>query len=303
MISAGCKSTSILDLIGNTPLIEIKNISVNKNVRILSKAEWFNPGGSVKDRAALRMIEDAEKSGELTHDKIIIDSTSGNTGIAYAMIGAVKGYKVELFVPAGCSEERKKVLKAYGAEVHYTDPLEGSDGAILEAREKYNSDPEKYFKPDQYNNPSNWKAHYDGMAKEIIEQTAGEITHFVAGVGTTGTLVGTSKRLLEYNPKIKIYSVEPDNGFHGIEGWKHLDTSIVPGIYDSSVIDQIFRVSTDESYDMTKRLAKEEGLLVGLSSGAVFKSCLDLSAKIESGTIVTVFPDSGERYLSTPVWR
>ncbi|RYX93681.1 pyridoxal-phosphate dependent enzyme, partial [bacterium] len=198
---------------------------------------------------------------------------------------------------------RKKVLKAYGAEVYYTDPLEGSDGAILEAREKYNSDPEKYFKPDQYNNPSNWKAHYDGMAKEIIEQTNGEITHFVAGVGTTGTLVGTSKRLLEYNPKIKIYSVEPDNGFHGIEGWKHLDTSIVPGIYDSSVIDQILRVSTDESYDMTKRLAKEEGLLVGLSSGAVFKSCLDLSAKIDSGTIITVFPDSGERYLSTPVWR
>lgn len=303
MVISNCQSTSILNLIGNTPLLEIKNIYVNKNVRIFAKAEWFNPGGSVKDRAALRMIEDAQKSGELTKDKTIIDSTSGNTGIAYAMIGAVKGYKVELFVPSGCSEERKKVLKAYGAFVNYTDPLEGSDGAILEAREKYNSNRDNYYKPDQYNNPGNWKAHYDTTAKEILAQTNGELTHFVAGVGTTGTLVGTSRRLLEYNPQIKIYSSEPDNGFHGIEGWKHLESSIVPGIYDESVLNGKYGVSTDDAYDLTRRLAKEEGLLVGLSSGAVLKSCLDLSLTIDSGIIVTVFPDSGERYLSTPVWR
>ena len=229
MVITDLKSISLLETIGNTPLIEIKKLikDINPKVRIFAKAEWFNPGGSVKDRAALRMIEDAEKKGLLYPEKTILDSTSGNTGIAYAMIGAIKGYPVELFVPGSCSNERKKILQAYGAVVHYTDPLEGSDGAIISAREHYQQNPEKYYKPDQYNNPSNWLAHYDTTGKEIINQTDGQVTHFVAGIGTTGTLMGTGKRLKDYNHRIKVYGVEPDNGFHGIEGWKHLPTSIV----------------------------------------------------------------------------
>jgi cysteine synthase B len=299
------RKTSILDYIGNTPLLEIKNITgnLNKKVKIFAKAEWFNPGGSVKDRPALRMIEDAERDGSLTKGKTIIDSTSGNTGIAYAMIGAVKGYPVELFVPASCSEERKRILKAYGAIVNYTDPMEGSDGAIIEARNKYLEKPEKYFKPDQYNNPSNWLAHYEGTGPEILEQTEGQITHFIASTGTSGTVVGTGKRLKEFNPGIKVYSLEPDSGFHGIEGLKHLPTSIIPGIYDDKNIDGIIRVNTEDAYDMTIRLASEEGIFAGQSSGAVMKACLDLAGKLDKGVIVTVFPDGGSRYLSTNLWR
>jgi cysteine synthase B len=305
MLETMKKNSSILDYIGNTPLLEIRNLTsrINKNVRIFAKAEWFNPGGSVKDRPALRMIEDAEKEGVLTPGKTIIDSTSGNTGIAYAMIGAVKGYPVELFVPNSCSEERKRILKAYGATVNYTDPLEGSDGAIIEARNKYEGQPERYYKPDQYNNPSNWLAHYDGTGPEIISQTGGEVTHFIASVGTSGTIVGTGKRLKEYDRGIKVYSLEPDSGFHGIEGLKHLPTSIVPGIYDDSFLDGILRVSTEDAYDMTIRLAREEGIFVGQSSGAVMKACLDLAGEIDKGVIVTVFPDGGGRYLSTNLWR
>jgi cysteine synthase B len=305
MLETSRKNASLLDYIGNTPLIEIKNLTrdLNKQVQIFAKAEWFNPGGSVKDRPALRMIEDAEKSGVLKPGKTIIDSTSGNTGIAYAMIGAVKGYPVELFVPASCSEERKRILKAYGATVNYTDPLEGSDGAIIEAKLKYEADPEKYYKPDQYNNPSNWLAHYEGTGPEIIRQTDGQLTHFIASVGTTGTIVGTGKRLKEFNSNIKVYSLEPDSGFHGIEGLKHLPTSMVPGIYDESFLDGILRVSTEDAYDMTIKLAREDGIFVGQSSGAVMKACLDLASEIDKGIIVTVFPDGGSRYLSTNLWR
>ena len=257
------KPFSLLSSIGNTPLIKIQHMTRHlKGVQIFAKAEWLNPGGSVKDRAGLRIIEDGERSGQLTQDKIILDSTSGNTGIAYAMIGAIKGYRVELVVPANVSEERKKALKAYGAKLILTDPLLGSDGALLEAKRIYEANPHRYFKGDQYNNPSNWRAHYETTGVEIIQQSKGKITHFVAGVGTGGTLTGAGRRLKEYNPHIRIFGVQPDSGFHGIEGLKHIETAIRPGIYDESVLGGTFFVKTEDAYGMTVRLAKEEGLWV-----------------------------------------
>jgi cysteine synthase B len=228
----------------------------------------MNPGGSVKDRPALRMIEEGERSGLLTRDKVILDSTSGNTGIAYAMIGAAKGYRVKLVMPTNVSEERKQLVTAYGAEIQYSDALEGSDGAILLARELRDADPDRYFMPDQYNNDANWRAHYDGTGLEVWEQTGGRVTHFIAGLGTSGTFVGTSRRLKELNPQVRCISVEPDEPWHGLEGLKHMESSIVPGIYDPSIADVNIGVSTEAAYEVARRLATTEGILIGHSSGA-----------------------------------
>ena len=288
---------SLLSSIGNTPLIKIRKVTKNlKRVQVFAKAEWLNPGGSVKDRAGLKIIEDGERSGQLTWDKIILDSTSGNTGIAYAMVGAIKGYRVELVVPANISEERKKALEAYGVKLIFTDPLMGSDGALLEAKKIYESNPDQYFKADQYNNPSNWWAHYETTGVEVFQQSKGRVTHFVAGVGTGGTLIGTGRRLKEYNPGIKIFGVQPDNGFHGIEGLKHIETAIRPGIYDETILDGTFFVKTEDAYDMANRLTREEGLWVGPSSGAAFWASLKLAESIDRAMIVTIFPDGGARY-------
>lgn len=288
---------SLLFSIGNTPLIQIHQMAKHLHrVKIYAKAEWLNPGGSVKDRAGLKIIEDGERSGQLTRDKIILDSTSGNTGIAYAMIGAIKGYCVELVVPANVSEERKKALEAYGVILIFTDPLMGSDGALLEAKRIYESNPDHYFKADQYNNPSNLRAHYETTGLEILHQNKGRITHFVAGVGTGGTLMGTGRRLKEYNPKIGLFGVQPDSGFHGIEGLRHIETAIRPGIYDETILDGTLFVKTEDAYDMANRLTKEEGLWVGPSSGAAFWASLKLAESLEWGVIVTIFPDGGARY-------
>jgi cysteine synthase B len=288
---------SLLFSIGNTPLIQIHQMAKPlQRVEIHAKAEWLNPGGSVKDRAGLKIIEEGERLGQLTRDKIILDSTSGNTGIAYAMIGAIKGYRVELVVPANISEERRKALEAYGVKLIFTDPLMGSDGALLEAQKIYGSNPDRYFKADQYNNPSNWSAHYGTTGVEILQQSKGRVTHFVAGVGTGGTLIGTGRRLKEYNPEIKIFGVQPDSGFHGIEGLKHIETAIRPGIYDETILDGTFFVKTEEAYDMANRLTREEGLWVGPSSGAAFCASLRLAEALGWGVIVTIFPDGGDRY-------
>lgn len=288
---------TLLTLIGNTPLVQIRQMTKHlRGTRVFAKAEWLNPGGSVKDRAASRIIEEGERSGKLTRDKIILDSTSGNTGIAYAMIGAIKGYRVELVVPANISEERKKALEAYGVRLIFTDPLLGSDGALIEARRIYDANPDLYFKGDQYNNPANWQAHYETTGPEIIHQTGGQLTHFIAGVGTGGTLVGTGRRLKEHNPRIKLFGVQPDNGFHGIEGLKHIETAIRPGIYDASILDGTFFVKTEDALETAHRLAREEGLWVGPSSGAAFWAALRLAESIDRGMIVTIFPDGGARY-------
>lgn len=299
------EDTTILERIGRTPLVRIRRLApeLGAGAEIYAKAEWFNPGGSVKDRPALRMISEGEKSGQLTKDKIILDSTSGNTGIAYALIGTVKGYQVELVMPANASEERKAILRAFGAKITLTDPLEGSDGAIREAHRLYEENPGRYFMPDQYNNPANWQAHYDTTGPEIIAQTQGRVTHFIAGIGTSGTLIGTGRRLKEFNPNIQIFAVEPQQPMHGIEGLKHMATSLVPGIYDESLLDGKIAVSTEEAYELARRLAREEGLLVGQSSGAALAGAWRLARRIGRGVIVTVFPDSGDRYLSTALWR
>jgi len=293
-----------MDLVGNTPLLELSSVSREvPGVRILGKAEWYNPGGSVKDRPALWMIRDGEKSGELGPGKVILDATSGNTGIAYAWIGASLGYKVKLCMPKNASEERKKILRAYGVEVVLTDPGEGSDGAIREARRLYAEDPERYFYPDQYKNPANPRSHYESTAPEIWEQTDGEVTHFVAGLGTSGTFVGTATRLREYNPEIKVISFEPDSPFHGLEGMKHMASAIVPEIYDPTIADQNFGTPTEDAYDMVKRLAREEGILVGISAGAAVATSLRVARELESGVVVTVLCDSADKYLSESFWE
>ena len=292
------------DLVGNTPLLELSSISREvPGVRILGKAEWYNPGGSVKDRPALWMIRDGEKSGLLTPEKIIIDATSGNTGIAYAWIGAALGYKVKLCMPKNASEERKKILRAYGVEVVQTDPGEGSDGAIREARRLYAEDPERYFYPDQYKNPANPRSHYESTAPEIWEQADGEVTHFVAGLGTSGTFVGTATRLREYNAEIKVISFEPDSPFHGLEGMKHMASAIVPEIYDPTIADQNLGTPTEDAYDMVKRLAREEGILVGISAGAAVATSLRVARELESGVVVTVLCDNADKYLSENFWE
>ena len=296
---------SMLECVGNTPLVKINRVTdgaLAPGVDIYAKLESANPGGSVKDRAALSMIENAEREGRLTKDKIILDSTSGNTGIAYAWIAAVKGYRADLVVPSNVSDERKKILQAFGANVIFSDPLEGSDGAIRLAWKLYVESPDKYCKLDQYNNPHNPEAHYNGTGVEIYEQTGGKITHFVASIGTGGTIMGTGKRLKEYNKDIQIIAVEPDNAFHGLEGLKHMESSIVPGIYHAEEHDSKYPASTEESYDMARRLAKEEGLLVGQSSGAAMLGALSVAKELKEGLVVTMFPDGGDKYLSTRLW-
>jgi cysteine synthase B len=299
----GIGTPGITRLIGNTPLLRVRLFEREfPNVEVYAKAEWFNPGGSVKDRAALAMIEDGERRGALTPDKTIIDSTSGNTGIAYALVAAAKGYPVSLVMPGNVSAERKALVTAFGAEIIYSDAGEGSDGAILTVREIVAKDADRYFYPDQYSNPANPRAHYEGTAVEILEQTAGRITHFVAGLGTTGTFVGTSRRLKEHNASIRTIAVEPDDSFHGLEGLKHLPTAIVPKIWDSSLADEVWGCPTEPAYDLAREVARSEGLLVGHSSGAALWAVHRLAATIREGVVVTVFPDSGDRYLSTGLY-
>jgi cysteine synthase B len=293
----------ITRLVGNTPLLRVRLFDREfPAVEVYAKAEWFNPGGSVKDRAALSMIEDGERRGALTPDKTIVDSTSGNTGIAYALIGAAKGYRVKLVMPGNVSAERKALVTAYGAEIVYSDAGEGSDGAILKVREMVSADPDAYFYPDQYSNPANPRAHYEGTAVEILEQTSGRITHFVAGLGTTGTFVGTSRRLKEHDASIKTIAVEPEDSFHGLEGLKHLPTAIVPRIWDASLADEVWGCPTEPAYDLAREVARTEGLLVGHSSGAALWAVRKLAETIREGVVVTVFPDSGDRYLSTGLY-
>jgi S-sulfo-L-cysteine synthase (O-acetyl-L-serine-dependent) len=293
----------VLDLIGRTPLVRLYRFErETPGVELYAKAEWQNPGGSVKDRAAARMILDGETSGALTRSKTILDATSGNTGIAYAMVGAARGYSVTLCLPDNASPERKLMLRALGAALVLTSPLEGTDGAIREARRMHAADPDRYFYPDQYNNDGNWRAHYDTTAPEIIEQTSGRLTHFVAGLGTSGTFVGTGRRLRRFNPNIRLISFQPDGPLHGLEGLKHMDSAIVPGIYDPTLADEDLRVGTERAYGMVRRLAREEGLLAGISSGAALAASLDVARRLESGVIVTIFPDGAEKYLTDTFW-
>jgi len=300
--------TTILDLIGNTPMAQIQHVTSHlpDNIRIHAKLERFNPGGSVKDRPALWMIRDGLKQGLLNKGKIILDSTSGNTGIALAMIGATMGFRVKLVMPGNVSDERKRICRAFGAELIFSDPLEGSDGAIIDARKIYEDNPEYYFKPDQYNNPANPRAHEESTGPEIWRDTDGKITHFIASLGTSGTLVGTGRFLKKVNPDIRIVAAEPDSPFHGIEGLKHIESSIVPGIYDPSVFDEKIGIDTDEAYRFTQRLASEEGILSGQSCGCALAAALKVAEKLaetgEPGEIVAIFPDGGEKYLSTPVF-
>jgi cysteine synthase B len=295
--------STVLDMIGRTPLVRLLRFErETPGVELYAKAEWQNPGGSVKDRAAARMILEGEASGLLTPQKTILDATSGNTGIAYAMVGAARGYKVKLCVPENASPERKLILRALGAELVLTNPLESTDGAIREARRLHASDPDRYFYPDQYNNEANWRAHYDTTAAEIIEQTSGRLTHFVAGLGTGGTFVGTGRRLRKFNPAIKLISFQPNSAFHGLEGLKHMDSAIVPGIYDPTLADEDLRIDTERAYRMVRRLAREEGLLAGISSGAAVAAVLDVAQRLDHGTIVTVFPDGAEKYLTESFW-
>jgi cysteine synthase B len=304
---ARTQAEPLLATIGNTPLLRLERIPREfPGVEILAKAEYFNPGGSVKDRAAVNMVLDGERSGKLNHNRTLLDSTSGNTGIAYAMIGANRGYRVKLVLPGNASEERKRILKAYGAETIFSDPGEGSDGAILLCRQIYREDPDRYFYPDQYNNPANWKAHFDGTGPEIIKQTNGTITHFVAAMGTSGTFTGTTKRLRRDVPGVKCYSAQPSSGFHGLEGLKHMPTAIKPGFYDEELADGNLWIETEDAYRMVRRLAREEGLLVGISSGCNVHAATilarELAAKGETATIVTVLCDSAEKYLSEHFW-
>jgi len=298
---------SPLDRIGNTPLLRLSKIARDlPGIQILGKAEWMNPGGSVKDRAAANIIVQARRTGQLTPGKQLLDSTSGNTGIAYAMIGAAQGFGVTLCMPSNVSVERKRILNAYGANVIFTDPADGSDGSIRTAREMYAAAPDQYFYADQYSNDANWQAHYHGTANEIWQQTDGRVTHFVAMLGTSGTFIGTSRRLKELNPEIRCISLQPDSAFHGIEGAKHMATAIVPGIYDPTLADEDLAISTEGAYVMAKRLAREEGLLVGISAAAAVLGCMKVVHSVEPGheaVIVTILPDAGDKYLSERFWE
>ena len=291
--------------IGNTPLFRLRRVAADlpENVEVYAKAEHLNPGGSVKDRAALAMILAGEVSGQLTKNKTILDATSGNTGIAYAMIGAARGYKVSLTLPANASAARKKILKIYGAEIIETDQMNGTDGAQIKAKELVAEFPDKYFYPDQYNNENNWKAHYHTTAPEIWAQTENKITHFVAGLGTTGTFIGTARKLKEYNSQIQVISMQPSSPLHGLEGMKHLETAIVPGIYDAQVADENTEVETEDAQAMTRRLAREEGLFVGVSAGANVFAAIRLAKKLkEKAVIVTILCDGGGKYLNEDFW-
>jgi S-sulfo-L-cysteine synthase (O-acetyl-L-serine-dependent) len=298
----------LLATIGHTPLLRLEKIPREfPNVEIYAKAEYFNPGGSVKDRAARNMVLDGERSGKLNHTRIILDATSGNTGIAYAMIGANRGYRVKLVLPANASDERKRILRAYGAETVFSDPAEGSDGAIRLCRELYLADPDLYFYPDQYNNPANWKAHYEGTGPEIVQQTAGSLTHFVTAMGTSGTFTGVARRLKRDLPHVECWSVQPSSGFHGLEGLKHMPTAIVPGIYDEKLADGNLWMETEDAYRMVRRLAREEGLLVGISSGCNVHAATMLARRAaergQPAAIVTILCDNADKYLSEHFWN
>jgi cysteine synthase B len=297
----------VIGNIGNTPLLRLEKVTrAFPGVEIYGKAEYFNPGGSVKDRAALNMIREGERAGLLTPGKTLIDSTSGNTGIAYAMIGAVRGFKVKLCLPQNASPERKRILKAYGAELIFTDPGEGSDGAIRAVRDLYATDPDRYFYPDQYGNDANWQAHFKTTGPEIIEQTEGRVTHFVALLGTSGTFTGTSRRLKQDIPGVQCISAQPSTGFHGIEGTKHMATAIVPRIYDPTLADRNILIETEDAYKMVRRLAREEGILVGISAGGNVQAALQLAAELHAegrkAVIVTVLCDGADKYLSESFW-
>ncbi len=299
----GAGGEDLLRLIGRTPLVRLGRVGREfPEVELYAKLEAANPGGSVKDRPALNIIREAEQAGLMSKDKILIDSTSGNTGIAYAMIAAARGYRLQLCMPSNVSEERKRILKAYGAEIVYTDPLEGSDGAIRRVRELAAANPRLYFYANQYDNPANWRAHYETTAPEIFEQTQGRVTHFVAGLGTSGTFVGTARRLKQLNPQIRCVSFQPDSSFHGLEGMKHMATAIVPKIYDPELADQDLAISTEAAQAMTRRLAREEGLLVGISAGAAAVAALQVAREAGSGVIAMIFPDGGDKYLSERFW-
>jgi cysteine synthase B len=296
-------ASSVIDLIGRTPLVRLRRFERDvPGVELYGKAEWQNPGGSVKDRAAARMIADGEASGALRPGQTIVDATSGNTGIAYAMIGASRGYNVKLFLPENASPERKLILRAFGAELVLTSPLEGTDGAIREVRRLVAEHPGEYFYPDQYSNDGNWRAHHDTTAPEIIEQTGGRLTHFVAGLGTSGTFVGTGRALRRFNQAIRLISFQPDSPFHGLEGLKHMPSAMVPAIYDPTLADEDLSVSTEAAHAMVRRLAREEGLLVGISSGAAMAAALEVARRAGSGIVVTVFPDGAEKYLTESFW-
>jgi S-sulfo-L-cysteine synthase (O-acetyl-L-serine-dependent) len=295
---------SLLSTIGRTPLLQLRRLAPDRpGIEIYAKAEFQNPGGSVKDRAARAILADAEERDLLHPGSTILDATSGNTGIAYAMIAAAHGYRLKLCVPENVTPERLRILRAYGAEVVLTSAMEGSDGAIREARRLFQENPDRYFYADQYNNEANWRAHYDTTGPEILEQTHGRVTHFVAGLGTSGTFVGAGRRLREERPDVRLISVQPDSPLHAIEGLKHMDSAIVPGIYDPVLADQDIRVTTERAHDLTRRLASEEGLLVGASSGAALAAALDVAAGERHAVIVTVFPDSGTRYLTESFWE
>jgi cysteine synthase B len=304
---ASSRGAAVFAQIGNTPLLSLDALTQDlPSVTLLGKAEWHNPGGSVKDRAAAGIVMEALRSGKLAPGKSLLDSTSGNTGIAYAMLGAALGFPVTLCVPENVSPERKRILQAYGANIIYTDPAEGSDGALKVARQFAERHPDLYFYADQYSNEANWRAHYETTANEIWQQTEGRITHFVAMLGTTGTFVGTTRRLRELNPRIRCISLQPDSPFHGIEGAKHLPSAIVPRIYDASLADQNLEIVTEDAHVMARRLAREQGLLIGVSSAAAVVGSLQVveSLKInQPATVVTILCDSGEKYLSERFWH
>ena len=306
--AAGLRTSSLLDNIGNTPLLRLAKLAEDlPGVEILGKAEFLNAGGSVKDRPALNMILEGERTGGLTPGRVILDATSGNTGIAYAMIGAVKGYRVKLVLPANASPERKQLLRAYGAEMVWSDPAESSDGAIRLCRRIYEADPDGYFYPDQYNNPANWRAHFDTTGPEILEQTTGRITHFVAAMGTSGSFVGIGRRLKREMPGVQRVSVQPSSGFHGLEGLKHMPTAIVPGIYDPGLADDNLWIETEDAYAMARRVGRLEGLLVGISSGANLVAARKIGERLagqgRTGVIVTLLCDGASKYLSEPFWN
>ena len=305
--TASLLGTTVVERVGNTPLVRLERVGREfAPVEFYAKAEWCNPGGSVKDRPALSMIRAGEASGALRPGKTILDATSGNTGIAYAMLGAALGYPVKLCLPSSASIERKHILKAFGAELVITPGDEGSDGAIRRVRELYSAEPDRYFYPDQYSNPANWQAHYRGTAEEIWTQTKGRVTHFVAGLGTSGTFMGTARRLKERNPAVRCTSLQPDGPFHGLEGWKHMATAIVPAIYDAKLADENLEIKTEDSYKLVKRLAREEGLLASPSAAAALVGCFQVASLLprgQSAVMVTIFPDSGDKYLSERFWE